>query len=84
MEQLGDKIAAKKVARLAGVPMIEDSRLDLKNIVNARSEALRIGFPIIIKAAAGGGGRGMRVVRNEAQLEQSLPEARNEARAEQG
>ncbi|HEY4149554.1 MAG TPA: pyruvate carboxylase, partial [Chitinophagaceae bacterium] len=80
MEQLGDKIAAKKVARVAGIPMIEDSKLDLRDSVNARKEAQRIGFPIIIKAAAGGGGRGMRVVRNETQLEQSLPEARNEAR----
>ncbi|MBS1566313.1 MAG: ATP-grasp domain-containing protein, partial [Bacteroidetes bacterium] len=80
MEQLGDKIAAKKVARLAGVPMIEDSKLDLKDATLALQEALRIGFPIIIKAAAGGGGRGMRVVRNEEQLKQSLPEARNEAR----
>ncbi len=80
MEQLGDKIAAKKVARVAGIPMIEDSKLDLRDSANARKEAQRIGFPIIIKAAAGGGGRGMRVVRNETQLEQSLPEARNEAR----
>ena len=80
MEQLGDKIAAKKVARQACVPMIEDSRLDIKDPANAKSEALRIGFPIIIKAAAGGGGRGMRVVRSLEQLEQSLPEARNEAR----
>lgn len=80
MEQLGDKIAAKRVAKLAGVPMIEDSKDDLKNLDNAKNEASRIGYPIMIKAASGGGGRGMRVIRNEEDLIKSLPEARNEAR----
>ena len=80
MEKLGDKIAAKKVAHEAGVPMIEDSKEDLRDISKAKMEAARIGYPIIIKAAAGGGGRGMRVIRNDEELEKSLPEARNEAR----
>lgn len=80
MQQLGDKIAAKKVAQQAGVPMIEDSKGDLSDIAYARQEANRIGYPLIIKAAAGGGGRGMRVVRTDEELGQSLPEARNEAR----
>ncbi|WP_205510637.1 pyruvate carboxylase [Longitalea arenae] len=80
MDQLGDKIAAKKVAKTAGVPMIEDSKADIQNIEIALQEARRIGFPIIIKAAAGGGGRGMRVVRNEEDLEKTVLEARNEAK----
>jgi pyruvate carboxylase len=80
MEQLGDKIAAKKVARQAGVPMIEDSKADITSIEIALEEAHRIGYPIIIKAAAGGGGRGMRVVRNDEELKKSAQEARNEAK----
>ena len=80
MEKLGDKIAAKKIAKQQKVPLISDSKEDLKDTVLALKEAERIGFPIIIKAAAGGGGRGMRVVRNADQLKQSLPEARNEAK----
>ncbi|MEP6512351.1 MAG: pyruvate carboxylase [Parafilimonas sp.] len=80
MEQLGDKIAAKKVAKQANVPLIDDSKEDLNDIKIAKAEAQRIGYPIIIKAAAGGGGRGMRVVRNDEQLRKLLPEARNEAK----
>jgi len=80
MEQLGDKIAAKKVAKQAGVPMIEDSQADINASAIALQEARRIGYPIIIKAAAGGGGRGMRVVRNDEDLEKALHEARNEAK----
>jgi len=74
MEQLGDKIAAKKVAKQAGVPMIEDSKADITSIEIALTEARRIGYPIIIKAAAGGGGRGMRVVRNDEELKKSVQE----------
>ncbi|MBO9204868.1 MULTISPECIES: pyruvate carboxylase [Niastella] len=80
MDQLGDKIAAKKVAKQAGVPMIEDSQADIQSKEIALQEAKRIGYPIIIKAAAGGGGRGMRVVRNEEDLEKTVLEARNEAK----
>jgi len=80
MEQLGDKIAAKKVARQAGVPMIEDSQADINTPAIAHHEAQRIGYPIIIKAAAGGGGRGMRVVRSDEDLQKTMQEARNEAK----
>ncbi|MDB5192211.1 MAG: pyruvate carboxylase, partial [Segetibacter sp.] len=81
MEQLGDKLAAKKVARSAGIPMIEDCEVDIYDLTKAKSEATRIGYPLMIKAAAGGGGRGMRIVRTEAELEKSLPEAGNEAKS---
>ena len=80
MEHLGDKVAAKNIARKAGVPVIEDSKFDLKEFKDALSEAHRIGYPVMIKAAAGGGGRGMRVVRDDNQLEKSFYEAKNEAK----
>lgn len=79
MLNLGDKVMAKKVAIEAQVPIIEDSKVDLINVVIAQQEASRIGLPIMIKAAAGGGGRGMRVLRNMADLEQQFNEAKNEA-----
>lgn len=80
MQQLGDKVMAKKVAIAAQVPIIEDSKEELSNYSIAKSEALRIGFPIMLKAAAGGGGRGMRVVRELDQLEKLFNEAKNEAK----
>lgn len=79
MEQLGDKIAAKKIARSIQVPVIEDSLIDLADADKVTSEAERIGLPIILKAAAGGGGRGMRVVRKKEDLVNSFNEAHNEA-----
>lgn len=79
LEKLGDKMEAKIVAREIKVPVIEDSTIDLNNADKALSEAERIGFPVIIKAAAGGGGRGMRVVRKAEDLGKSYLEASNEA-----
>lgn len=80
MEQLGDKIAAKKVAIEAKVPIIPDSHIDLSTSDIAMGEAKRIGFPVMLKAAAGGGGRGMRVIRSAEELEKSFNEARREAK----
>jgi pyruvate carboxylase len=79
MERLGDKMSAKEVAVKAGIPVIEDSREPLVDISVAKSEAGRIGYPLIIKATAGGGGRGMRVIYSEEELEKAFYEARNEA-----
>ncbi len=79
MEKLGDKVQAKIVARNAQVPLIEDSKADLTSFAVAREEAERIGFPLMVKAAAGGGGRGMRVVRRAEDLELSFNEAKGEA-----
>lgn len=79
MGQLGDKVMAKKVARAAEVPVIEDNQEILASDEIARKEAKRIGYPVIIKASAGGGGRGMRVVRNEKELVKSFNEAKSEA-----
>ena len=78
MSQLGDKVMAKKVARQAQVPIIEDNQEELVDETTAIREATRIGYPVIIKAAAGGGGRGMRVVRDEPQLIKLFQEAKSE------
>lgn len=80
MQRLGDKVQAKIVARSAEVPLIEDSQVDLTDSTIALQEAKKIGFPVMVKAAAGGGGRGMRVVRSEDQLEGSFNEAKGEAK----
>ncbi len=80
MAQLGDKVAAKRVALKANVPLIEDSKISLIDFSTVQSEAKRIGFPLMLKAAAGGGGRGMRVVRDENLLEQLFNEAKREAK----
>jgi pyruvate carboxylase len=80
MQQLGDKVRAKEIARQCAVPLIESSQVELTGIEAARAEATRIGFPLMLKAAAGGGGRGMRVIRSEEELLKAFDEARREAR----
>lgn len=80
MQQLGDKVLAKQIARQCQVPLIESSQQPLTSYDIAKQEAERIGYPVMLKAAAGGGGRGMRVIRSEDQLEKSFDEARREAR----
>ncbi|SHG14454.1 pyruvate carboxylase [Pedobacter caeni] len=80
MSSLGDKVTAKKVAKTAGLPIIESNELELNTIELALTEANRIGYPLMIKAASGGGGRGMRIVHNDEQLKKSFFEARSEAK----
>ncbi|MDO7876106.1 pyruvate carboxylase [Hymenobacter sp. ASUV-10] len=79
MEALGDKVRAKQVAREQQVPQIESSEADLVDFETAKTEANRIGYPVMLKAASGGGGRGMRIIRDDEQLEKGFFEARNEA-----
>ena len=79
MDQLGDKVAAKRIARLVNVPLIEDSKKELIGVGIALEEARRIGFPLMIKAVAGGGGRGMRVVHDESYFKKAFSEAKGEA-----
>lgn len=79
MEKLGDKVEAKKIALKAGVPIIQDSQEKLTTAELALNEARSIGFPVMLKAAAGGGGRGMRVVRSENALANAYEEAKKEA-----
>jgi pyruvate carboxylase len=80
MDALGDKVAAKNVATIANVPMIPDYRGELPSIEFAEEKAHEIGFPIMIKAVAGGGGRGMRVVRTAEEFSKAFAEAKNEAK----
>lgn len=80
MSALGDKVTAKEVAQKAKVPIIESNAAPLTDIEVALSEANRIGYPLMLKAASGGGGRGMRVVRTDDDLKKSFPEARSEAK----
>ncbi|HEX6333278.1 MAG TPA: pyruvate carboxylase, partial [Flavisolibacter sp.] len=75
----GDKVSAKEIARQNGVPLIESNEKTLDTPEIASAEAVRIGFPVMLKAAAGGGGRGMRVVRSAAELEKCFAEAKREA-----
>ena len=79
MSALGDKVSAKKIAIEQNVPIILSNKEDLKDHKTCLKEARSLGLPVILKAAAGGGGRGMRVVRDESELEKSYNEARREA-----
>ncbi len=79
LKALGDKITAKEVAVANGVPIIRSSEKDLNTIEVALEEAAAIGYPVMLKAASGGGGRGMRVIRDEATLRKAFPEARRES-----
>lgn len=80
MAALGDKVTAKEVAQKAGIPLIESNIDVLTDEATALREAQRIGYPLMMKAAAGGGGRGMRVVRDDEQLKKAFHEARSEAK----
>lgn len=79
MALMSDKSKAKAVMREAGIPVIEGSNGAIKDYKDALKIAKKIGFPVIIKAAAGGGGRGMRIVENEESLKNSLLAAASEA-----
>jgi pyruvate carboxylase len=80
LEQLGDKVTARRIAREARVPVLSGSDA-LPNDAEAKAVAHNLGYPVIVKAAMGGGGRGMRVVWKEEQLEEALQQARREAGA---
>lgn len=79
IEMMGSKIAAKQAAKKFNVPMVPGTEDPIKDVAEAKSIGARIGYPILIKASAGGGGKGMRVVENEAELEQQMQMAKSEA-----
>ena len=81
MAMLGDKIACKKVARETKVPVFPGSESAIEEEDEAVKISAKIGYPVIVKAAAGGGGRGMRIVHNEAALRAAINSARQEAQA---
>lgn len=77
---MGDKIAAKIAAKEFGLPVVPGSAA-VNNLSEAKASAKDIGYPVLIKAAAGGGGRGMKVVRQENEIEDALRSAKSEALA---
>lgn len=79
LKSLGDKITAKEVAVANNIPIIKSNDKPLKNIDIALSEADKIGYPIMLKAASGGGGRGMRVIRKADELKRAFNESKREA-----
>lgn len=81
LEMLGDKTAARRLAGKANVPVVPGTEKPVAEFHKAKEFATKIGFPLIIKAAFGGGGRGMRVVNNASELEERLKEAQAEAAA---
>ena len=81
IRMMGDKIAAKTAMASLGVPLVPGSPGAVADLDEAREIAGRIGYPVLIKAAAGGGGRGMRVAESQDRLEEAWSNARTEARA---
>jgi acetyl-CoA carboxylase biotin carboxylase subunit len=81
MEQIGEKIAARRTAIQAKVPVVPGTESPLKSDEEAKAVAERIGLPIVLKAAAGGGGIGMRLVQRNAELSSAFRETQSEARA---
>src|SRR5437588_8427462 len=79
LDQLGDKTAAREIADRAGVPILPGSPHAVTSLDDARSLAAELGYPIMLKAAHGGGGRGMRVVLDESQLAANLEQAQRES-----
>src|SRR6266849_3822719 len=78
---MGDKIAAKTEAMRLGIPVVPGSPAAVRSIAEAEDAARAIGYPVLLKAASGGGGRGMKLARDPAELAQMLPLAQAEARA---
>ena len=78
---MGDKIEAKITAQKLGIPLVPGSKTDIVNFETALKEAKKVGYPLLIKAASGGGGRGMKVALNEEELESAFTSAKSEAKA---
>ena len=79
IEMMGDKIQAKKIAKENGLPVIEGSEGGVKNIEEAKELCKKIGFPVLIKASGGGGGKGMKTVQKESEFESLFLTAKSEA-----
>ena len=80
ISKMGDKIEAKKIAKKYGLPVIEGSEEGVKSFAEAKTICKEIGYPVLIKAAGGGGGKGMKVVGEENQLETLFLTAKSEAK----
>ena len=80
IKMMGDKIQAKKIARENGLPVIEGSEGGVKDMKEAKILSKKIGFPVLIKASGGGGGKGMKIVRKEEDFDTLFSTARSEAK----
>ena len=80
ISKMGDKIEAKRIAKQFGLPVIEGSEGGVKSLAEAKSICKDIGYPVLIKAAGGGGGKGMKIVEEESQLENLFLTAKSEAK----
>ena len=80
MKKMGDKVEAKRTAKKLGLPVIEGSEGIIKSLEDAKTISSMIGYPILIKPSAGGGGKGMKLVKNEKELDNALSEAKQEAK----
>ena len=80
IEMMGDKIRAKRIAKENGLPVIEGSEGGIKNITEAKELSKKIGFPILIKASGGGGGKGMKIVHKKEEFENLFLTAKSEAK----
>src|SRR5205814_9898847 len=76
---MGDKTEARRRMQAAGVPVVPGTTTLLRDPIEARKEAKRLGYPVLLKAAAGGGGKGMRLVTRDAEVESAFQAARREA-----
>jgi len=81
IEVMGSKLAAKAAVKEYNIPMIEGTDKTITDIKLAKTKAKEIGFPILIKASAGGGGKGMRIVENENEFEDQMDRAVSEAKS---
>jgi acetyl-CoA carboxylase biotin carboxylase subunit len=79
MEVMGNKLAAKETAKAHKIPLVPGTEGAIDDLTEAKRVSVEIGFPVLIKAAAGGGGKGMRVVENEDELEEQVKMAMGEA-----
>lgn len=80
MNAMGDKISSKKIAIEANVPIIPGVDYAIKEVDEAKKIAAQVGYPVMLKASNGGGGRGMRIVNREEDLEKEFNEAKNESK----
>ena len=79
IQMMGDKIQAKKIAKEYGLPVIEGSDGGVKDKEHAKEICKKIGFPVLIKASAGGGGKGMKIVYKESEFDDLFATAKSEA-----
>ncbi|MFM7644923.1 MAG: acetyl/propionyl/methylcrotonyl-CoA carboxylase subunit alpha [Sphingomonadales bacterium] len=84
MEVMGDKLSAKQAVKSYNVPLVPGVDEAISDVSAAKKIAVEVGYPILIKASAGGGGKGMRLVQNEAEFEEQMTLAQNEARSSFG